>query len=120
MRLDLAMALKIGDVVFNAFGEQLIIEYGDIWHCKEDVRERGVLFNAIDTRFCSAKYMFDDIYLEDLYGESDEERSFVYWVRDNHIKDSSCFPMLKQMYKQGYAMGFHSKFRTSYEEQMQK
>ncbi len=128
MRLDLAMNLKIGDVVFNAFGEQLIIEYGDIWNSKiispkiaeADIREKGIIFNTIDTRFCSTKYMFDDIYLEDLYGESDEEKSFVNWVRDNKVEDNTCFFIMKQAYKQGYAMGFSYKYQYSYEEQIQK
>ena len=119
MRLDLAMGLRIGDVVFNAVGKRLIIEHYD---------STSMVFSAVDTRLCSSKYMLDDIYLEDLYGESDEEKSFVHWIRDNKVADSDilynkfnlCFSLMKQTYKQGYAMGFHSKRQYSYEEQMQK
>lgn len=123
MRLDLAMNLKVGDIVYNAFMDELVIT--SRFDQKDNVYKKlySIVFATVDTRLHRESYPFDDLYFKDLEGESDEEKSFVTWAKDNRDffeEDSTCFYMMKECYKQGYAMGFHAKRHYSYEEQMQK
>jgi hypothetical protein len=122
MRLDLAMGLKIGDIVYNAFMDQLVIT--SRFDQRDNVNNKlwTIVFGTVNTKLYSESYPFDDLYFKDLEGESDEEKSFVNWAKDNRdfFEDSDCLHGMKECYKQGYAMGFHSKLQYSYEEQMQK
>lgn len=124
MRLDLAMGLKIGDTVYNAFMDKLIITSRLDKTTSNSNQISDIVFGTIDTRLHSESYTFDDLYFEDLEDESDEEKSFVNWAKDNRDFFESdeyinC-NLIKQAYKQGFAMGFHARLQRSYEEQMQK
>jgi hypothetical protein len=124
MRLDLAMNMKIGDVAYNAFMDKLVITSRFDRVNGDGTKIADIIFGTIDTRLRAESYMFDDLYFADLEGESDEEKSFVNWAKDNRDffgsdEYENC-NLLKQAYKQGYAMGFNSRLKTSYEEQMQK
>jgi hypothetical protein len=54
----------------------------------------------------------------------DEEKSFNEWFKDNYslIYDvfGNTLDVYKKVYMQGYAAGFHAKFKYSSEEQLQK
>ena len=124
MRLDLAMGLKIGDTVYNAFMDKLVITSRLDRINDEGTKVCDIVFGTVDTRLHSESYIFDDLYFEDLEGESDEEKSFVNWAKDNRDFFGSDEYMncniIKQAYKQGFAMGFNAKLTYSHEEQMQK
>ena len=122
MRLDLAMGLKIGDIVYNCFMDHLIItsRFDQIDNVNNKLYT--IVFGTVNTKLYSESYPFDDLYFKDLEGESDEEKSFVNWAKDNRdfFEDSDCLCSMKQCYKQGFAMGFEYKRQISHEEQMQK
>jgi hypothetical protein len=123
MRLDLAMTLKPGDTVYNAFMDKLVItsRFDEINTNTEKLSK--IIFSTVDTRLNRENYCFDDLYFKDLEGESDEEISFVNWAKDNrdYLGDADeWFSVMKQCYKQGFAMGFEHKKKITYEEAMQK
>jgi hypothetical protein len=123
MRLDLAMGLKVGDKVYNAFMDELVITSRFDTPMNDSKKIHNIILSTIDTRLNRNTYSFDDIYLKNLEGESDEEISFVNWAKDNrdYLGDTDeWFSVMKNCYKQGFSMGFEHKRRTSYEEQMQK
>lgn len=115
MRIDLASNVKVGDIVYNCFMEPLVV--GSI-----SQGDTNLVFTVIDTGLNAHAYSYEDVYLEDFYGESDEEKSWIEWAKDNkdffdtfdHIEAS------KEIYKIGFAHGFEYKRRISFEELMQK
>ena len=115
MRLDLALGLKLGDKIVNVFMDELIISQID-----HSYDPKPPVFIAIDTRLEKHYLWFDEIYYPDLSDICDEEKSFILWAKDNKQFIGENSRLLKTVYMQGYAMGFHSKRQYSYEEQMQK
>lgn len=123
MRLDLAMGLKVGDIVYNAFMDELVITSRFDTPINGGKKIHKIIFSTVDTRLNRNTYSFDDIYFKDLEGESDEEISFVNWAKNNrdYLGDADeWFSVMKQCYKQGFAMGFEYKRKISFEEAMQK
>ena len=70
MRLDLAESIKLGDKIYNCFMEPLVVT--SIYN---DPSKQKIVFSTIDTRLNRAGYSYTDVYLEDLEGESDDEKS---------------------------------------------
>jgi hypothetical protein len=112
MRLDLAMALKPGDKVINVFMDELVITSVD--------HSISPSITALDTRLQKHYLSPDEIYHPDLEDICDEEKSFILWAKDNKQLIGENSRLSKEIYMQGYAMGFNSKLQYSYEEQMQK
>ena len=50
----------------------------------------------------------------------DEEKSFFEWMNNQDDISNQLFDLLKIVYMQGYAAGFHSKLKYSSEEYLQK
>lgn len=115
MRLDLAMALKVGDKILNVFMDDLVIS--EIDHSYDP---KPPVFIALDTRLQKHYLWFDEIYHPDLEDICDEEKSFVLWAKDNRQFIGENSRLLKTVYMQGFAMGFDHKRRISHEEAMQK
>lgn len=112
---DLAYGVKVGDIVYNTFMEKLVV--GSI-----SQSENNVVFTVIDTGLNAHSYSYEDIYLEDLYGESDEEKSWINWAKNNKefVDNFDHLSTIKWIYEQGFAEGFVHRQKISHEEMMQK
>lgn len=115
MRIDLASNIKVGDILYNCFMEKLVVTsiYKD---------QSSLIFSTVNTRLSRTGYSYEDVYLENLYGESDEEISWINWINENKdISDSfDDIENSKKMYKIGFGRGFQHKRKISFEEMMQK
>jgi hypothetical protein len=115
MRNDLAQNIKLGDTVYNCFMDTLIVT--SIYN-----NANVIIFSTIDTRLNRESYDSNDVYLADLDGESDDEKSWINWAKENrdffNIFDH--IETMKEIYKIGFCNGFEYKKQTSFEEQMQK
>ena len=121
MRLDQALNIKVGDIVYNCFMDELVVtsRFDSISDNGSDIR--NIIFSTVDTRLSRSTYQFDDLYHKDLDGESDEEKSFISWAKENRdFFLDDCFTLMKECYKQGFAMGFAHKRKITFEEMMQK
>ena len=115
MRLDLALGLKVGDKIVNVFMDELVISNID-----DNYNPKPPVFIALDTMLHKHYLWFDDIYYPDLSDICDEERSFIFWAKDNRQFIGENSRLLKTVYMQGFAMGFEHKRKVSHEENMQK
>ena len=115
MRIDLANNIKVGDTIQNCFMDNMVVT--SIY--KDDSK---IVFSTIDTRLCRSSYSYKDVYLSDLYGESDEEKSWINWIQNNRDTADTFDDIenCKKMYKIGFADGFHYKRQISMEEMLQK
>jgi hypothetical protein len=118
MRLDQAISLKVGDVVYNVFMDELVIT--SIFKQSPEM----TIFSTIDTRLNRETYQYCDLYLKNLEEESDEEKSFVDWaIKNRNIvnqEDYSVFGSVKRAYMAGFSQGFKYKRHISAQEQLQK
>lgn len=121
MRIDLAQSVKVGDTVYNCFMDKLVVS-----SILKEVGSNGafdrIVFSTVDTRLHNASYDPADIYFEDLYGESDDEKSWVEWAKNNRdfLYTFDHIETTKEIYKTGFCNGFEHKRKMSYEEMMQK
>ena len=115
MLKGLAQNIKVGDVVINCFGQKLVVN--NIF-----VSANDFIISAVDTGLNTHEYSYEDIYLEDLYGESDEEKSWINWAMKNKdfLMEFDHITATKAVYQQGFDEGFKYKQKYSYEEMMQK
>lgn len=115
MRIDLANNVMVGDTLYNCFMDNLVVT--SIYKNKDKI-----IFSTIDTRLCRTAYSYQDLYLSDLHGESDEEKSWVHWATNNRNIVDTFYDIedYKKMYKIGFADGFQHKRQTSIEEMFQK
>lgn len=121
MRLDLANNINPGDIVYNCFMDELVVTsvYKEVADTETFHR---LVFGTTDTRFNRVAYDSQDLYLKDLYGETDDEKSWVEWTKNNrdfcelfdHIET------IKEIYKIGFCNGFEHKRKVTFEEMMQK
>jgi len=117
MRLDLAMNVKLGDKVYNTYKEVFYV-VGKYETKNNIVFDISTLGNNI------TKVLYTEVYSSDLEGESDDEKSWVNWAKDNKdflIKfENKQIEAIKQIYKTAFLNGFEYKRIVSYEEMMQK
>lgn len=121
MRIDLANAVKVGDVIYNCFMDELVVT--SIFHdLKNTSGFHKIVFGTVDTRLNRASYDANDVYLKDLYGESDEEKSWIAWAKDNRefFAEFDHIDTMKEIYMIGFGAGFQHKRTITYEEMMQK
>ena len=117
MRIDLADNIKLGDVVYNCFMDELVII-----SIHKDVESRKIIFGTIDTRLYKSSYDSSDLYLKNLEDETDDEKSWVNWAKDNRdfFDEFDHIETMKEVYKIGFCRGFEHKQRITFEEAMQK
>lgn len=117
MRNDLAQNIKVGDTVYNCFMDALVVT--SIYY---NVSEHTTIIGTVDTRLNRATYDSNDIYLIDLEGETDDEKSWINWAKDNRdfFNEFDHIETMKEIYKIGFCSGFEHKRRVIFEEQMQK
>jgi len=118
MRIDLANNLRVGDVVYNCFMDKLTI----ISLHKDDEDIKNPFFGTISKTLNITSYSYKDLYFEDLYGESDDEKSWVMWAKDNKdfFDTFDHIETMKEIYKLAFCHGFEYKKKLSYEEMMEK
>lgn len=117
MRLDLAYNVKVGDVLYNCFMDELVIT-----SIYQDIANNSIIFGTVDTRLYKSSYDSNDLYLKNLDGECDEEKSWIEWSKNNReyfdtFDDVSSY---KKIYMIGFGNGFQYKREVSFEEMMQK
>jgi hypothetical protein len=122
MRIDIARGLKIGDIVYNCFLDQLVItsRYDQFVDNKTNL---SIILSTVNTRLYKETYSSDDLYLTDFQDESDEEIAWVHWAKDNRdllTEDEYSFKILKECFKQGFSKGFEHKKKISAHEMLQK
>lgn len=115
MLKSLAETVKVGDIVYNVFMQKLVvasISHGDT----------NIVFTVVDTGLNAHSYSYEDMYFEDLYGESDEEKSWISWAKNNKefVETFDHLSTIKWIYQQGFAEGFVYRQKISHEEMMQK
>lgn len=117
MRMDLAENIKIGDKICNCFMDTLIVT-----SIFKDKPSKKLIFSTIDSRLNRAGYSYLDVYLQDLEGESDDEKSWIDCVSKNKgfLSDVDDIDTCKKFYKIGFCKGFEYKKQITFEENMQK
>lgn len=117
MRIDLAKNVKVGDVVYNCFMDELVITL-----INKDVNSTEIFFGTVDTRLHRASYSSNDIYLKNLEEESDDEKAWVNWAKDNRdfFDEFDHIETMKEVYKTAFCHGFEHKRKITFEEMMQK
>jgi hypothetical protein len=117
MRIDVADTMKIGDIVYNCFMDELVIT-----SFSKDINCKQIFFGTIDTRLHRASYDSNDLYLKDLEDESDDEKSWVEWAKNNRdfFDEFDHIETMKEVYKTAFCNGFEHKRKIKFEEVMQK
>ena len=117
MRIDLADMIKPGDKIYNCFMEPLIVT-----SIYKDVMKQKIIFSTLDTRLNRAGYSYTDAYLEDLEGESDDEKSWINWATNNNdiLSGVDDIETCKEFYKIGFCQGFEFKRKITAQEALQK
>ena len=117
MRIDLADSIKLGDIVYNCFMDELVVT-----SIKKDIHDKRIVFGTVDTRLYRSSYDSNDVYLKDLIDESDDEKSWVNWAKDNRdfFDEFDHMETMKEIYKTAFCNGYEFKKRISHQEAMQK
>jgi len=121
MRLDLANHINVGDRVLNCFMDELVV-----LSIHKDVSDNNIfhsiVFATIDSRFNKDSYDSHNVYLSELDGETDDEKSWVEWAKNNRdfFDNFNHIETLKEIYKIGFCNGFEFKHKISSEEMLQK
>jgi len=117
MRLDLANEIQIGDTVYNCFMSKLIVD-----SIHKDNAGVGNFHRIVFRTAEGVEYDSQDVYLQDLYGESDDEKSWVSWAKENQdfFETFDHIATMKEVYKVAFCNGFEYKRQITFEEMMQK
>jgi hypothetical protein len=117
MRIDLADNIKLGDIVYNCFMDELVITT-----INKQIDSKQIFFGTIDTRLHRAIYDSSDVYLKNLEDETDDEKAWVNWAKDNRdfFDEFDHIETMREIYKIAFCDGFEYKKRISFEEYMQK
>jgi len=122
MRIDLACGLNVGDTVYNCFMESLIVKDKISYSLDTYPGYTDTKFFLVDSNNQNHEYSYKDLYLPDLEGECDEEKSWVNWAKDNKdfLLTFDHIETIKEIYKIGFGNGFDHKRKMTYDEIMQK
>jgi hypothetical protein len=111
MNLDEVKKLKVGDIVFNIFQEELVV-----YSISEDIDNKSYVV-GVNTRFGLDWYDSKVLYktLNDL---TTPEYSFLLWVSKNKkqiydFMDNDVLDLIRQTYLEAYSQGFSDKPRCS-------
>lgn len=119
--MDQAKNLIVGDTVVDTFMTHLTVQSVKIvYNHKQELLH--ILVTTQDKNNQEDTYHHEDIYLSDLDGVSDEEKSWLSWAKDHKdfLEEFDYIPSVRLIYIQGFAHGFVYKKQISYEEIMQK
>lgn len=122
MRIDFASDVKVGDTVYDCFMQPFVVVY-KIGHSVDTYPAHTYTrFIVRDTSGKEHEYSSEDLYLSDLEGECDEEKSWVEWAKDNKdfFDEFDHLSTIKEIYKVGFGKGFDHRRKLTFEEMMQK
>lgn len=121
MNIDLALDIRVGDTVYNAFMDALIVKSYS-WKFNDQGKIDSIVFHVTDANNSVHVYEYEDIYDKYMTWESDEEQSWVNWAKDNKdfILEFDHITTIKEIYKIGFANGFAYKRKMLAEEMLQK
>jgi|688.fasta_scaffold263777_3 hypothetical protein len=109
-----------GLVVYNVYGDKLIVKNYNITYTSEKIDSAEVF--CTNEKGLTEKYSLDELY-DDFNDLCDEEKSFIYWIRKNTdiiYLDVNTIDLLRKCYVQAFANGFNSKLKYSAQEILQK
>lgn len=118
MRVDQALSLSVGDKLIDCFSEDLVLNSKQLLY-NSDGQIAKVKLTVVTTYLLLKIYDCSELYLPDLYEESDEEKSWVDWA-SKHLDRQDDISIIKYAYLQGFANGFTYKRKALAEEQLQK
>lgn len=118
MRVDQALSLSVGDKLIDCFSEDLVLNSKQIIY-DSDGQIADIKLKVVTTYLLPKTYDCTDLYLPDLYEESDEEKSWVDWA-SKHLDKQDDISTIRYAYLQGFANGFTHKRKALAEEQLQK
>jgi len=112
MLLKEFLTLNIGDIVYNIFKEELVINQINI-----DTKNNEHIAICVNTGLFVESYPYSLLYT-DFNDLCDEEKGFIVWAntRKNELldlHDHSIVEKIQKAYLQGYANGFSSKPKCS-------
>lgn len=122
MNHEQASRIELGDTLYNCFMDKFKV-VGINHNLNHDIdNNKRVLFTLLDddqNRYC---YYYKDLYLEDLSGETEEEKSWINWAMKNKdfLMEFDHIEATKAVYQQGFDDGLKYKKKYSFEEMMQK
>lgn len=121
MRPDQAQILVSGDKVVDSFMTQLTVKSVKSVH-NHNEELLHILIITEDSDCKQDTYHHEDVYLPDLDGVSDEEKSWLNWAKENQdfLEEFDHLPSVRLIYMRGFADGYSYKKKISYEEAMQK
>lgn len=121
MNIDIALSVKVNDIIYNCFMDQLTVKS---YSCKfNDLGKiSSMTFDTVDSNNYSRTYDYENVYDKHMTWESDEEKSWVDWASQNKdfIFEFDHIDTIKNIYKIGFANGFNYRKKINYEEMMQK
>lgn len=124
MRQDLAININIGDTLYNCFMEPLTVINKKVWFSNPDHYSSigWIKFIVRDSHNNTHEYSSNDLYLKNLDDESDEEKSWINWAKDNKefFESFDHIETMKEIYKIGFSQGFEYKKILSHQEILQK
>jgi hypothetical protein len=111
MNLDEVKKLKVGDIVFNIFQEELVVHSINI-----DISNQSYIV-CVNTRFGIDSYDSKTLY-RSLNNLTVPEYSFLLWVSKNKkqiqdFMDNDVLDLIRQTYLEAYSQGFSDKPRCS-------
>jgi hypothetical protein len=117
MHHNLASSVKVGDTIYNCFMDKLIVQ-----SIYKEMSDDGSLYKIVFETTNNHHYDSTEVYFEDLYGESDDEKSWIEWAKNNKdfIETFDHIETMREIYKIGFCHGFEYKHQISFEEMMQK
>lgn len=121
MRPDQAQTLVSGDKVVDSFMTHLTVKsVKSVHNHNEELLHILIITEDGDRK--QDTYHHEDVYLPDLDGVSDEEKSWLNWAKENQdfLEEFDHLPSVRLIYMRGFAQGFEYKKQLSYEEMMQK
>jgi hypothetical protein len=116
MTFNEAVRLKIGDKIYNHFGEIMVISG---WHqnfenpCKND----DLYFLCVDSMFNTVKYRYNELCGPEL---CDEDKMFIDWLQNNENIETDNLTLLKAAFMSGFSNGYSHKQKVRSEDQLQK
>lgn len=118
MRMDQALGLSVGDKLIDCFSEDLVLNSKQLIY-NNDGQITEVKLKVVTTYLLLKTYDCSELYLPDLYEESDEEKSWIDWA-SKHLDRQDSVAIIRYAYLQGFANGFIHKRKRLAEEQLQK
>jgi hypothetical protein len=121
MNIDIALDIRAGDIVYNTFMDELVVKSYS-WKFNDKGKISEIIFQVTDSYGSVHTYAYADVYDKYMTWESDEEKSWANWAKDNKdfVLEFDHISTIKEIYKIGFANGFSHQKKLRAEEMLQK